>query len=383
MSKIIFISHDPLTDTIKRNNFLDKFLRDGIEIEYWCVRNIVKYAKGISLNNEIDAPYYYEITSLVSLKEMLAERATGAWIGVEIWFNQDTAKIFLLLKPYAARMFAIDWYCNMPAISVKKKLINDVLGFNVLKLYKIAVRTLNRKAFGLYARLKKIAPPVLLFMPGRRDAHDANRRIVSLNHHDFDVFQANEQAGVSYTVRGRYAVFLDIMLPYHPDFKRLGSGVLDAGTYYKKLNAFFEQLERESGLRVIIAAHPKSDYKQEFNGREVIRGKTSELVTGSEVVLTHHSVSLFYAILNRKKLVLITMDDFEKASAKSFALQSIHLLIEVYAELLQCSVINIDHPGKLELRDVDNSRYEQFEKKFIKGDADKPNYVVIRETLGV
>ena len=382
MRKIIFISHDPLTDTIKRNNFLEKFLGDGIAIEYWCVRNIVKYARNIALNNEIDAPYYKEVTSLASLKAMLTERAGDAWIGVELWFNWDTAQIFTLLRPYASRLFSIDWYCNMPAISVKKKLINDILAFNVLRLYKLAIRTFSRKSFDLYARLQKISPPALLFMPGRKDTQGTDRRIVSLNHHDFDIFQAKQSVALE-GVDGRYAVFLDIMLPYHPDFKRLGSGVLDAAIYYEKLNTFFEQLERESGLKVVIAAHPKSAYKQEFKGREVIKGRTSELVAGSQVVLTHHSVSLFYAILNRKKLVLITMDEFENASAKSFALQSIHLLIEVYAELLQCTVVNVDYPAPLELREVNNDLYEKFEKRYIKGGSDKPNYVVIRETLGV
>lgn len=382
MSKIIFISHDPLTDTIRRNNFLDRFLHDGIEVEYWCVRNIVKYAQHILLNNEIGTPYYREVISLAALDRMLAEQPYDVWIGVELWFNWDTAKIFSLLKSYQARLFKIDWYCNMPGISGRKKLLNDILSFKVQKLYKLLLRIFARKSFDIYARLLGIAPPALQFIPGKK-VNVRKGRVVSLNHHDFDVFQSGAQSEAPNLVGGPYAVFLDIMLPYHPDFKRLGSGVLDAESYYMKLNAFFDQVERQYGVKLVVAAHPKSAYKQEFKGRDVIKGKTSELVAGSQFVLTHHSVSIFYAILNRKRLVLITMDEFKNAGARNFALQSIHLQIETYAELLHCSVINLDHLASWELHDADLSKYVQFERSYIRGGADKPNYLIIRDALGI
>lgn len=381
MKKIIFISHDPLTDTIKKNYYLGRFQEDGIQIEYWCVRHIVKYANAVSLNNEIKASFFVEIASLEQLKELLEERAAGAWICVELWFNWDTIPVFSVLKKYEDRLFSIDWYSNMPAISVKKKLIDDIKSFNFLKLYHAGARVVSRKVFNFYAKLAGIHAPAILFVAGNKQVGDKRRRVISLNHHDFDIFQENNLSEHTTERQEPYAVFLDVMLPYHPDFKRLGSDILRADVYYHKLNRFFDKVEKGTGLQVLIAAHPKSAYKDEFNGRKVIKGKTSKLVADSTLVLTHHSVSMYYAVLYRKQLALLTMNEFKLARSRTFVLQIIHYLMELYAQILHCSMINIDEDDELKLREVNMANYERFEKTYIRGNSDRPNYDVIKTTL--
>lgn len=380
MKRIIFISHDPLTDTIKRNYYLERFREDGIEIEYWCVRHIVKYANRAALNNEISEVYFRDVTQLDQLKQLLEERAKGAWICVELWFNWDTVPVFQLLKQYKEQLFSIDWYSNIPAISVKRKLLDDLKTFNFLKLYYAGVRVVSRKAFDIYAKWIDIRPPAILFVVGQKQA-DNERKVISLNHHDFDIFQEGGLSDNAAAGEQKYAVFLDVMLPNHPDFKRLNSDILSAGVYYRKLNEFFDKAEAKLGIPVIIAAHPKSSYKDEFNGRTVIKGKTNALVAQSTVVFTHHSISMFYAVLYRKQLALLTMNEFKFARAKSFAMQIVHYMMELYAQNLHCSLINIDDREELTLREVDMASYERFEKKYIKGTSAKQNYDVIKDTL--
>ncbi|SHN44867.1 hypothetical protein [Chitinophaga sp. CF418] len=380
MKKIIFISHDPLTDTIKKNYYLERFRGDGIEIEYWCVRRMVKYANIAVLNNEIREDYFEEITHLDQLKRLLEERAKDAWICIELWFNWDTIPVFLLLKQYRKQLFTIDWYSNVPVISVRKKLLDDIKTFSFLKLYKAGVRVVSRKVFNIYAKWLDICPPAILFVAGDKQA-GGERRVISLNHHDFDIFQEGGLSQDAAVGEQKYAVFLDVMLPYHPDFKRLHSDMLNAEVYYQKLNKFFDKAEAKLGMPVIIAAHPKSSYKDEFNGRTVIKGKTNALVARSTVVFTHQSISMFYAILYRKQLALLTMNDFKFAGANSFAVQIIHYMMELYAQILDCSLINIDEEKELVLREVDTARYERFEKTYIRGKSDKQNYDVIKDTL--
>ncbi|SDG45265.1 hypothetical protein [Chitinophaga filiformis] len=380
MKKIIFISHDPLTDTIKKNYYLERFRGDGIEIEYWCVRRIVKYANIAVLNNEISEVYFKEVTHIDQLKKLLEERAKGAWICVELWFNWDTIPVFQLLKQYEEKLFSIDWYSNVPAISVRRKLLDDIKTLSFLKLYNAGVRVISRKVFNVYAKRLGIRPPAILFVAGDKQA-GGDRRVISLNHHDFDIFQEGGLSENAVAGEQRYAVFLDIMLPYHPDFKRLKSDILSAEVYYRKLNKFFDKAEAKLGFPVIIAAHPKSSYKEEFNGRTVIKGKTNALVAQSTVVFTHHSVSMYYAILYRKQLALLTMNEFKFARAKSFVMQIIHYTMELYAQILHCSLINIDDQNELALREVDMESYERFEKTYIRGKSDKQNYDVIKDTL--
>lgn len=380
MNKVIFISHDPLTDTIKKNFFLERFIADGIDVEYWCLRHILPYGHKAALNNEIKASFFIDITSKEQLRELLKQRATDARICIELWFNWDTLAVFSILQPYIRQSFSIDWYGNMPAISVKKKLIGDIKALKFTKLFHAAQRVFSKKLFSSYSRLKNINPTPLLFLAGSKDISDSRRKVISLNHHDFDIF--SEHAADDVAVPGYpYAVFLDVMLPYHPDFKRLGSSVLDPATYYSKLNAFFDKVEEQLGIPVVIAAHPKSAYEKEFGDRVVIKSKTSPLVAGSKMVFTHHSVSLYYAVLFRKPLGLLTMNEFKFAGSKSFVIQIIHYLVELYAQILGCTAINIDEYAALNFNAVDNQAYEHFEKKYIRGNSDKPNYEVIKQTL--
>lgn len=380
MKKIIFISHDPLTDTIKKNFFLDKFREDGIDIEYWCVRHILKYANKLPLNNEISPTFSKEIMSEQALRQLLEQRAADAWICLELWFNWDTVTIFSILKPYRAKLFSIDWYGNMPIISVKKKIIDDLKAFNFIKLFQAGQRVLSRKLFGIYNKLTGNCPSALLFMAGNKKPGDTGRTVISLNHHDFDMFLEHglQDNNISET---KYAVFLDVMLPYHPDFERLGSKVLSADVYYSKLNTFFDKVEKHLGIPVVIAAHPKSAYKKEFGDRQVIKGQTTKLVAGSTMVFTHHSVSLFYAILFKKQIVLLTMNEFINADAKNFAMQVIHYQMERYVEELGCTLYNVDEAASLNFEAVNPGSYEKFEKTYIRGSSDKPNYDVIKETL--
>src|SRR5690606_16034895 len=96
-------------------------------------------------------------------------------------------------------------------------------------------------------------------------------------------------------------VFLDIMLVDHPDSQRIGNNaVVPRELYFSQLNRFFDQVEKKTGLPVVIASHPKADYTTEFEHRLCIKNKTAELSIGAELILTHGSLSISYALLAEK-----------------------------------------------------------------------------------
>ena len=104
-------------------------------------------------------------------------------------------------------------------------------------------------------------------------------------------------------------VFLDINLPYHSDLAFCGRPQIDPVAYYRSLNRFFGLLEREYGIEVIIAAHPRADYdRTTFEGRQIFRLVTAELVRDAEFVLSHTSTAMSYAVLNAKPLIFIYTD---------------------------------------------------------------------------
>jgi hypothetical protein len=113
-----------------------------------------------------------------------------------------------------------------------------------------------------------------------------------------------------------YVTFLDEDIFHHPDFfdfydtrlykkKDINNLKLE---YYSLLNNFFNNFERETGYKVIIAAHPKTTFTKNnnyFNNRNFIKNKTFELIKKSSGVFAHSSSSLSIAILLNKPITLL------------------------------------------------------------------------------
>jgi len=382
MNKVVIISHDALTPQTKKNFFIDEFANDGVEIEYWCVREMVNYARGIRYPNELKDNCYTEVMSLQQLKSLVFQQPKATWFCIELWFNWDTLKILKVLKPFK-NQFRIDWYCNIPQVSLKKKIKADIRNLSWWKLLRGAWRITSRKIFVKYAAMTGLRFPYLFFVPGKKSiGMFKDKNVIALRHHDLEFYQNKTQVAFNTKIPGKYAVFLDNMLPFHSDFIRINSYSIDADVYFKKLNTFFDEIEKNLNLQVIIAAHPKSSYTQEFDGRTVLKGLTNELVERSSLVLAHHSTAINYSVLNCKKLVLIYSNEFLKAGAGNYILQNIYDFIVLYAQHLNCSIINIDkRPLDLQFKEIDLQAYRKYLDDYVIGSQDESNYSVIKKQL--
>lgn len=114
-----------------------------------------------------------------------------------------------------------------------------------------------------------------------------------------------------------YIVFIDQAFPIHPEFRSLytylGIEAL-AEEYYKSTRKFFDTVEQQMGLKVIIAGHPVANYKgDEYGNREIVYGKTAELVRDAKAVIGHTSGAINFPIYYEKPLVLITNSAWKKA----------------------------------------------------------------------
>ena len=125
---------------------------------------------------------------------------------------------------------------------------------------------------------------------------------------DYDIYLQEAQTPSNNNTRS--AIFLDEYLPFHPDWKHLGVHLpIEADKYYKYLNEFFDMIEKELKLSVVIASHPRAHSKNQkkyFKNRQCISGKTCNLVKDSFLVLTHASTSLSFANLFNKPVIFIT-----------------------------------------------------------------------------
>jgi len=163
-----------------------------------------------------------------------------------------------------------------------------------------------------------------------------------------------------------YCVFIDQYLPYHPD--NLDAGIkLDAGKYYNELNKFFDFIEKTYGIQVVIAAHPRSNYKLHpecFPHRKIFKNETCMLVKDCRFVIYHFSNSLSYATLFKKPILIVTNKEINNIFCKSIN-KICHNLNNKPIDISEYSKEEIDKRLK-----IDNKAYINYVQRFMKKDYD-------------
>lgn len=97
-------------------------------------------------------------------------------------------------------------------------------------------------------------------------------------------------------------------MPLHPDTKLFKMKNIKPNIYYPQLCEFFQRVENQYCMPIVIAAHPKAvEYKEKkfFEGREILFNRTAELCQNAHFVLAHDSTSVNYPIAFSKKIHFI------------------------------------------------------------------------------
>jgi hypothetical protein len=172
------------------------------------------------------------------------------------------------------------------------------------------------------------------------DIAHSSAAVIRAHSFDYDLFLGEISSSPSPIFKEPYAVFLDEYAPFHPDYQLLLSKphVLPLD-YYPDLNRYFDRFEANSGLKVVIAAHPKADYDREgspFADRPVLLGCTSELVRSSSAVLLHSSTSVSFPVLYKKPMIYLSSTRYSHAWRRA---------IRLFAKELASPVVDIDKPS--------------------------------------
>lgn len=110
-----------------------------------------------------------------------------------------------------------------------------------------------------------------------------------------------------------YIVFIDEYMPYHPDGQKLGL-IINPELYYKEVETFLRRVSEKLNLPVVIAAHPKADYKKHnecYRGMQIIQFATAELIKNARLVITHLSIAIGMILVCRKPFMVITTDEID------------------------------------------------------------------------
>lgn len=356
--KIVFVSFLRLTTRVERDWYIKDLLERGVEVEYWDVVRALRQP-----HEEVDSikpPYLLYFQTLKEIEARLRQPDyDNAIFVLLITYTGGFTNIYALLSRYNRKMSFIA-RSNMPT--------NPKPAWK-----KVAERWANpawllRLAYGIgkakaMRRLGFVKPFDMVFAAGRV-AMRTNlfaRRVIPINAHDYDEF-VRVRSAPTRLVDARYAVFLDINLPYQSDLAVCGLPVIAAAEYFAAMNGFFQRIERELGMQVVVAAHPKTAYGAErFEGRTTMRGRTAELVRDASLVLTHTSTSLSYAVLNRKPL-MFTHTEAMRREYKDTVMRE----LANFATYLNAPLVNAEgFNDGLSMPTVDEGRYAAYQYDFL------------------
>lgn len=184
---------------------------------------------------------------------------------------------------------------------------------------------------------------------------------------DYDIYLENPIGRVLNTQNK--AVFLDPAGPQFVGGDDIMTGSAPALTkekYYPSLCKFFDRVETEQGVKVVIAGHPRAKhdtYPEYFGKRLTLNDKTFQMIKDSKFVITHGSTAVSFAVLLNKPVIFITTDEYEASPyGDSYGIKSM-------ASGLGKNLINIDHQFCLDWDkelSINKNYYADYKHAYIK-----------------
>ena len=360
-TKIIYVCFGRLTAKMARDWYIDYLIEKGVTVEYWDVVSLVREEH--TEQGELHPGYLHVLRSFGDVERMLRlpENRDALYV-LLITYAARFARIFRLFSKYDCRMLYFAWGAlpHDPVYKWRK------MAAWLATPYAFVKEIVNRSKAIALRKLRLVKPFQIAFVAGDALMAGDNyaARVVPINYFDYDHYVKTKMAGGPRLVADPYVVFLDINLPHHSDLEFCGRPRIDPVEYYRSLNRFFDLLESEYGIRVVIAAHPRANHSSAtFEGRQVFRLVTADLVKDAEFVLSHTSTAMSYAVLNAKPLIFIYTDAMAAVYQRLFIRE-----MRTYADYLDAPIYNIDavsNARQVAVRRVNLQRYERYKYDFL------------------
>ena len=136
-----------------------------------------------------------------------------------------------------------------------------------------------------------------------------------------------------------------------------------AEKWYPSLRKYFDLLENETGRKVIILGHYKSNFSDHdpiFGNRKVIYGETIEMIKSCDLVISLGSTATSFAAIFHKPVQFIYSDELETDSATMGNMMEMSRILDM--ECLNIDIVqNVGQP----ICEVDYDKYEEFVSKLL------------------
>ena len=364
--KVVFVSYMPLTEITYSNFYFEEAIQNNVQVNYLDLTAL--FFPDVITSNDFHFDGTVKINSYKELKNYLKDQEKKNTLYVSIMtFEWRIFKLFRMLTKYAANfaVFGAGVFPNR-TINNPARIIHFVKSIN---FEKIKFHVTNKLIY-FFKKSGFIKSYDYIFMAGEYgywglgigcDIDYGKAEIINVNTVDYDKFllQKNLQSGIN----EKYIVFLDQYLPYHPDASYIKMKRVEPEPYFKELNAFFDRIELEKGLEIIIAAHPKAERYKEinpYNNRAVFFNQSNDLVKDAALVLTHASTAICFPICYHKKLFLLVSDYLNEVLPHFF------VVAKSISEACGARIIAIDKNDDIVIKeDIDLEKYNDFRYKYL------------------
>jgi hypothetical protein len=383
ITKIIYFIESPFNRRDYKRFGFEIFIRDGFEVYVWDFTPFLhpQVDKSVIPPDSIEYKNFMCFNSKRDAIVAISKEREDCFVVSLIPYHINTFSIFRQISknkiPYS--VFISNSIPDPYSYKSKKYLFKKIRHLTPRKL-------INHLFIKIPFFLFGISPATFALAGGARSSTKVplisyNTEVVWIHTLDYDIYLDDKESVQGET---KMAVFLDMYLPFHPDYIHTGtSPPLTPDEYYPFLCKFFNYVEEELGLKVVIAAHPRSHYDKLpdfFQGRKVIRGKTFELVKNSKLVILHDSTAVNFSVLYKKPMIFVTMDRLEKTEDGDY--------ISKFASYFRKTSINISINLDIDLERelfVYEEGYAKYKHEFIKieGTEETPFWQVVANKIKI
>ncbi len=292
VKKIVHVSICNNYDGLNRLLYINECIDAGLDVGFINLNGIV----GGEIQGTSPGKYIPEtdVSSLNELDDVLKKLSGDTLFNIQIGYEYRWRLIFDIIKKRCdlSSTFSVGKY---PAPGIAKSV-------NLKNLKTLPMKIINRMNL---TREKYF--PDYVFAAGMTAARPYLGRSKIIKIEDKDFCSKSADINTAIDIQKKYIVFLDQYTPYHPDRVLTGIYSNDPGLYYESLLAYFQELENLTGIEVVVAAHPKSEYPNNFfGGRRTIKNNTENLVENSSLVVAHFSTAVSFAIKYKKPLIFVS-----------------------------------------------------------------------------
>ncbi len=376
IQRIVFFVSSPLYYRDYERFGAEKFINAGFKVIFF---NFASFLNPLLYNKATQKNRYEGDKQKIFFKKEdaiseISKLTNDCFVISLIHYRHDTFRIYKTLS-IARVPYALSLINTVPTSNLKWKevdlLIKRILNIKLSRLSSIIKNKLFNPAWSKYLGIRE---PEFILAGGEKSLEHPQAgltgektEVLWLHTLDYDIYLKNKETSPESKLGVDTAVFIDSPSPKFAH-DALIPGIYSPLTekiYYPSLCKFFDRLEKELSVRVVIASHPKSGHDRfpdYFGKRETVQGKTFELIRQSKFVINRNSTSLNFAIILNKPVIFHTSSEVETYPPLANQIRSM-------AHMLGKEPINIDHSLDINWEReilIDEGAFAQYKKLYIK-----------------